>query len=127
MNISPHKTTDRAIFDDRTNQDRPTKFLAQPISGLGLAKSLVLGDGSDEFGVRRQPDGERSLGKTVPGRHKLAENRVAHGETQLRVARMEREGDMNLGTYAECQGFTVEGLVDRGFLKISDAAMKMLA
>uniref|UniRef100_UPI00262D110C glycosyltransferase family 2 protein n=2 Tax=Paracoccus TaxID=265 RepID=UPI00262D110C len=57
----------------------------------------------------------------------LAENRVAHGETQLRVARMEREGDMNLGTYAECQGFTVEGLVDRGFLKISDAAMKMLA
>jgi predicted DNA-binding transcriptional regulator AlpA len=39
VNISPHKTTDRAIFDDRTNQDRPTKFLAQPISGLGLAIS----------------------------------------------------------------------------------------
>ena len=57
----------------------------------------------------------------------LAENRISHGETRLRVARIENEGDINLGRYAECRDPTVEGLLEKGFLKASDAALAMLA
>ncbi|MBB1492645.1 glycosyltransferase family 2 protein [Paracoccus sp. MC1854] len=57
----------------------------------------------------------------------LAENRIAHGETQLRVAKMEREVDINLGRYAECRGPAVERLIDQGFLRISNAAREMLS
>lgn len=56
----------------------------------------------------------------------LAENRIAHGETKLRVAKIERDGDLNLGKYAEWQGPKVEVLLEKGFLKASDDALNML-
>lgn len=56
----------------------------------------------------------------------LTENRISHGEMRLRVARIEDEGDINLGRYAECRNPTVEGLLEKGFLKASDAALAML-
>lgn len=56
----------------------------------------------------------------------LSENRVAHEETKLRVSIMEKDNEINLSTYAEHQGFNVDKLIDHGFLKISDSAMKML-
>lgn len=60
-------------------------------------------------------------------RELLAENRISHGETRLRIAKMDQEGDVDLGRYAECQGPTVDLLLNRGFLRASDAALKMLA
>lgn len=57
----------------------------------------------------------------------LSENRVSHGETRLRVASLEGRDDINLGRYAEFQGFTVDRLVEQGFLDVSDAAQEMLA
>lgn len=57
----------------------------------------------------------------------LSENRIALAERQQRIAMMERDGDVDLGRYAECRNPTVDGLVEQGFLKISDAAWKMLA
>lgn len=57
----------------------------------------------------------------------LAENRISHGEMKLRVAKIENETDINLGKYAECQGPTVAGLIEKGFLKASDEALAMLA
>lgn len=57
----------------------------------------------------------------------LSENRISHGETKLRVARIETEGDIDLGSYAECRDPAVETLIERGFLKMTDEASKMLA
>lgn len=57
----------------------------------------------------------------------LAENRVAHDETRLRVSRLAQEGDLNLATYCDAQGPTVEHLIEQDFLQITDAAREMLA
>ena len=57
----------------------------------------------------------------------LAENRIAHGEMKLRVERIEREGEMNLGNHAEYQRPTVDMLIGNGFLRASDEARRMLA
>jgi len=64
----------------------------------------------------------------MPAREKklLAENRIAHDEMQLRIAKIEREGDISLGQYTECKGFSVEYLLEQGFLKASEDALKML-
>lgn len=57
----------------------------------------------------------------------LAENRISHGEMRQRMARIARETDINLGTYAEFSHPTPEGLIEKGFLKASPEALKMLA
>lgn len=57
----------------------------------------------------------------------LSENRISHGEMKLRVGRIESEGDINLGRYAECRNPDVETLVEKGFLKASGQALAMLA
>ncbi len=56
----------------------------------------------------------------------LEENRVAHGETELRMKRLANE-DLNLGSYGEHQGPTVEKLIEQDVLQITDAAREMLA
>ena len=65
----------------------------------------------------------------MPARERklLAEDRLSHGETKLRMAEIDREGDLNLSGYAECKSPTVEYLIDKGFLKASEAALRMLA
>lgn len=60
-------------------------------------------------------------------RRLLAENRISHGEIRLRLARLEDEDTINLGRYAECQNPTIDGLLEKGFLKASDAALVMLS
>ena len=57
----------------------------------------------------------------------LAENRVAHGETKLRIAQLDQETDANLARHAESAGPTVETLRAQGFLKASEAALGMLS
>ena len=57
----------------------------------------------------------------------LAENRVAHDETRMRVARLEQETDLNLAAYCDAQGPTVERLIAQDVLQITDAAREMLA
>lgn len=57
----------------------------------------------------------------------LSENRISHGEMKLRVGRIENEGDLNLGQYAECRDPTVGMLIEKGFLKATDQALDMLS
>ncbi len=57
----------------------------------------------------------------------LAENRVAHDETRLRVSRLAQEGDLNLADYCDAQGPTVERLIAQDVLQITDTAREMLA
>lgn len=57
----------------------------------------------------------------------LSENRISHGEMKLRVGRIESEGDIDLGQYAEYSHPTVEMLIEKGFLKATDQALDMLS
>lgn len=57
----------------------------------------------------------------------LAENRIRHGETRLRVGRFETEDDLNLGDYAEHRDPRLDFLIEQGFLRASEAALRMLA
>lgn len=56
----------------------------------------------------------------------LAENRIRHGETRLRVERFEADDDLNLGDYAEHRAPTIPFLIKHGFLQASEAALKMV-
>lgn len=67
-------------------------------------------------------------GNTLARERKLvAEGRLSHGEARLRISALEGQGDMHLGRYAEMHDPSVETLVERGFLHMSDAARAMLA
>jgi hypothetical protein len=57
----------------------------------------------------------------------LAENRIAHGETKLRVAKFEAEDGLDLSQYAEHTSPDVAQLTEQGFLTASPQACEMLA
>jgi hypothetical protein len=56
----------------------------------------------------------------------LAENRIFHDETKLRVARFEAEGDLDLSQYTEHVSPDVAKLTEQGFLTASPQAREML-
>lgn len=57
----------------------------------------------------------------------LVENRISHPEMALRVGRIAREDDINLSQYAEFKYSNIEFLIEKGFIKVTDKALAMLA